>query len=1394
MSKQVLRSWRPALIVGTCGLFLSAAGLAQPKDADPGPSASSPVSPAASAHAVAKPPGQTAPGPGGSVSPSGKDVGGSLRTAAPPPPPPTPAQLRALGLLESEAKEYDRGARDFRNTLTLIVRHHYESKRRRVLSALDAEIGIEKKTLDEARSDAISRLEKFIALYSGENAHPAATPDAMFRLASLYEERGRADFNQDLRKTLRPALDLYRRIIREFPNYEEIAAVHYYLGHGYTDAGLIDEGQQAWRVLVCGNKFQVKDNPEDPERIVVQPLDQDHDQKFWTEWYNRNPVPLDANALGGGRPLPAGGAPPEEELEFRDPYAGCERLPQTIEPGAEPRYVAEIWWQLGNYHFDQIDPNGGPYNLNRAVATYQRSMEYKKPPLYGVAMYKLAWTFFKQQRYQRATEEFVRLLHYADEQEQKTGDPGADFRSEAYTYIAGSLTYVDFQGPPEHHPYIPRNDVLDIETDPLLAEEKMAVAIERVQDPKLIPQDTKWSVEIYKSLAQEYIEITQNRNAITTLELTLQRFPMDRDAPAMQNKVAELYEQVARLSPEGSEAREEAASKALAARTKLKDYVGVTPWTEANKDDPEALQQAEQLASLGLKRAAADHTNQAKALYSRALELSEEKEQRDLLEKAIVEYQQAAGAWRAYYEQDPNALDAYESKFWWADAHYWVVVLQVTLGRSPSPDEIRAARETAIAVRDSNEDDKYLQPVSYYVVTIADKVLEDQYRLHAESEGRRGIKKRDELEFTGEGSQRKVVQAPIPPEVLATVEARDAYNARIPLNTDPEQNGLLYAFQAADTYFLHGHFEAARKRFEPLYQAYCGKNEWGYRAWDKLIAMSNFENNTKESRRLAEAKSCAVNEEQEQSRTGIIDPVKKWAAYKDASDVFEKAQKMEDGPERNKLWREAAASYRIALEKDPRNDSAAEAAINGAYAYKQVGEYDKAIEMYELFIREYGNDKALNALRDGNPKAEPPVVPDRARYEERVGYLKRAYNALASSYVLFFDYPKAAETFGKIASNEHFQAAERRDAARQALSLYTSLDDKGGMERSRQRFGALGASPSEMAEAEFIAATAELKKWDQYSPDKGANANARRRAQSAMENYYTRNLRQNSAAQWVVHAAYWSAKMRKGSNARDTDKWWENTISAFERYARSAPRKDGRNTALGSAEAAMAAEAEYTMLDAEVRQTFDYDTGHHHYKGTAVKVIQEYRKDAVTAKGWHDKLQRVVDKYVSPEWTVVAIARQGSLYDSLRTGLYNARPPELQLFDAATEQKLKRAEESGNLELQEKADEIRMKVQQGWRDAREKELNSADEVMVARYGTAVVLARRYKISNPEVTRAIRRLAFFTDVIGEAKLQGYAARVQDLNYTPGMFTRQRPGMVTTPKPNGLPGALPVVVQP
>ncbi|MDQ2646008.1 MAG: hypothetical protein M3020_19490, partial [Myxococcota bacterium] len=909
MNRARLSVFLVSLIAAGASLGLSAAS-AQTAPA-PAPSAAAPAS--SGAAAAFEPTKGTVPGAG--------TASIKLRQSVPKPPAPSKSQLKAFDILSKEAKDYESSARQYRRTLTQIVRYHYEDRRRRVLAALDREIKTERQGLETARNEAIARIERFIVRYSGANADPEATPDAMFRLAALYEERGRDKADSNLADGLEPAIQLYRRIIREYPKYEEVAAVHYYLGHALTDAERLEEGQQAWRALVCNNQYTIQDDPK-AGKILLQPLPQDHDQKYWDEWNDRHPTPLDQQARGRRGGAPAAG---KDELTFVDPYASCEPIAQKTLPGDEPRYVAEAWWQLGNFHFDQIDPQGGPFNLNRAVSAYGHSLAYKKPPIYGVALYKQAWTYFKQQRYRTAVGEFVNLLRYADEQEAKTGDPGADFRSEAYTYIAGSLTYVDFDGPPSEHPFVVRNDVLDTEPNPVEAERKMGIAITRLQDPELIPQDQKWSVEIYKALAQEFIEITQNQNAIATLELTLQKFPNDRDAPLMLNRVSELYEQLARLAPESSAARDEYAAKSLDSRTKLAQYVGTTPWVEANKDDPEALARAEQLVRDGVKRAAADHTNLARAYYDKAVATSDEGEQRALIERSVAEYRLAETGWAAYIEQDPTSLDVYDSRFWLADARYWVVVLSVTLGRSPTPQEVQNAREAAIAVRDSNEDDRYIQPSAYYVVAIAEKLLEDAYRRYEASNGREGIERRDAVRFDGDGPNRKVIRDAVPALVMDAIKARDDYTARIPLDRDPQKNGLLYTFQSADLFFVYGQFGDARKRFKPLYDQYCGKNEWGYKAWEKLISMSNFEGDADESRRLAEGKSCAFNEETLAKEAEIRKPVKDFGAYVDARRLYEAAEKMPEGPARNKKWREAAAAYKAALDAAPERDEAPEA-------------------------------------------------------------------------------------------------------------------------------------------------------------------------------------------------------------------------------------------------------------------------------------------------------------------------------------------------------------------------------------------------------------------------------------------------------------------------------------
>jgi tetratricopeptide (TPR) repeat protein len=239
-----------ATVIGLALLAGAAPGLlnAQPAGA-PAPSASA----SGSAKPPAVPSGSAAPPASASATPpaSASVTTPSTATAAPlattPAMPPKPAgppdpsadQIAALAELQREAAAYEANAKEYRSTITRIVKHHYEERKRRILSALDRELAIEKKALIDAREEAIRRLEIFIEKYSGANAHPENTPDAMFRLAALYEEKARADetdiTDEQLAERLQKAVTLYKRIIKEFPKYRELAGVFYYLGHALND-------------------------------------------------------------------------------------------------------------------------------------------------------------------------------------------------------------------------------------------------------------------------------------------------------------------------------------------------------------------------------------------------------------------------------------------------------------------------------------------------------------------------------------------------------------------------------------------------------------------------------------------------------------------------------------------------------------------------------------------------------------------------------------------------------------------------------------------------------------------------------------------------------------------------------------------------------------------------------------------------------------------------------------------------------------------------------------------------------------------------------------------------------------------------------------------------------
>ncbi len=531
----------------------------------------------------------------------------------------------------------------------------------------------------------------------------------------------------------------------------------------------------------------------------------------------------------------------------------------------------------------------------------------------------------------------------------------------------------------------------------------------------------------------------------------------------------------------------------------------------------------------------------------------------------------------------------------------------------------------------------------------------------------------------------------------------------------------------------------------------------------------------------------------------IINPTLQEAAYAKARAKLKEAQAAAPGPDHDRLWRETAGLFEAALQAAPDRDEAPEGAMNAAYAYKQVGDFSRAIEMYNKFIAAYGSDTKLNALQKGDAKAK--VAPDLKKYQESVGFLGQAYGELSTTYYSFFNYQRAAETQEKISSNARFDDKKRKDAAASAMQLYNALGQRDKMTAQYKILTSLHPDADEQASADYSVADYDYKQWNPTGGDSGANRTARNAAEASLIQFYSKEHTHGPAAKYALEAAYQVAKMKKSVGDGGYHQWLKTTISEWQLLDTAPAGKDGKKTSQQAPYVDYPAEAELTALDEEMKEKFDYDTGHHHYAGSVEEIIGKYdpksgrniskgkyQTDAEEANKYDLALDHVIRTYQSLDWVPAAFARRGTVWDSLRTGLYNTVPPALKYFTAAQDKQLKMLEDSGRDDLAAKADDIRSSVKEAWRSKKETELNGSDTLMVRYFAMSVAYARKFNIRNPFVARAINRLAYYTDIIGDAKMREYVtgtidptdpAKQAHLSYTDGMYVQQRPGLTAVP---------------
>jgi tetratricopeptide (TPR) repeat protein len=401
--------------------------------------------------------------------------------------------------------------------------------------------------------------------------------------------------DRSVENRLGQARAVLERVVTELPEGEARASALFRLAQALEYAGEPTRALSAYRAVACPARFPF--TPGEPKA-----LPHDHTTPYWDAWWHLHETPVGLEARSGKKPkakVPAGTADGPrtwaEETVYASPYEGCTLTSAPSE--ALGALVSDSWRVLGAYHAIESDERSasGPFHLDRAVTAYREALRVAHPPeATPFLLLGLGRTLLGQERYAEAARTLVSLLTRLEAHPQE-GDP--ELVTRATQLLATSLTYVDFEGPGEGEPHIARPDVLFNEPRPEVAEKKLRVALERVRDPSIVPQDRAFTPFVVYWLSWELRQINHWQNALLAQSLFLERWPLHRDAPLVQWEQAGAHAWLARTVRQGTPEHARLTQIASEARAKLSiSYIGGTPWAEANRGDDEAIHRAEKMA------------------------------------------------------------------------------------------------------------------------------------------------------------------------------------------------------------------------------------------------------------------------------------------------------------------------------------------------------------------------------------------------------------------------------------------------------------------------------------------------------------------------------------------------------------------------------------------------------------------------------------------------------------------------------------------------------------------------------------------------------------------------------------------------------------------------------
>ncbi len=1081
------------------------------------------------------------------------------RRAVAAPLPAGPIDARALDEMTRDVQHYAEIVQDYRSTARMIVKRAYSDKSKQISAKYDPQIAFNDKEAKERRKDAIAMFENFLHHYPNDKRW---TPDAMFRLAELYYEKSAEEFldaDEAYKKAIdspnppttppprvdyTPTIALYKRLLTEFPNYRLLDAAYYLLGFCLGEMGQEPQARQAMLALVCANKFKPMDPPDLPK--MDSKTDKTSDK-------------------------------PED-----DPYLDCK-------PVKESKFIPEAWTRIGEFHFDS------PNELRLAIAAFKRVLGFKDSPYYDRALYKLAWSYYRDNRFPEAVREFDNLVVYADKRKAAGQKVGSDLRPEAIQYLGVSFSEPDWDG----------DTVPDAES-----------GLQRATTFYKGREDEPHVREVFQRLGDIYFDSTKYTEAIAVYKALLSKWPAYTDAPRVQDKIVRSYERDRNLIAAAKE------REALG-----RNYTKGSAWYEKNKDNPEALAVAQQLAEDALLTAATNVHAGAQACKTKWQE-----NQKDLkkLEECKALYRTAAELYEKYLAAYPNSKRSYEFSAFYADALYYSGQL---------PQAITAYQ----TVRDSQLDNRYQEDSAFRMIKAYEEIIDDMRR----------EKKIDDPPIPDEKNTKPPVAAiPMPDIYVKYTAAIDWYVDYIKNERTSE---LKYA--AAVIYLRYHNWPEARRRLGEITQLYCGPNpEIGFKAYDAILQtyFIDYSVQDEEQKDCALGKLLDVAEQFSESPCGkspkaapYLERIAQIKASVKTTIITKRLQLSMENEEKgtNKeltVCRENSGGIamvtgvktagsaggkpgeKLSTELDvglaldlidvvnanPKDAGAPTALNNACVIYEKLFQFGEATKCYERLYKDY-------------PESE---------------WGKEALWNSSRNHYRFFEFDQAVKGYLTVAQDPKFAASEHR---KEALGLAASLLDNDqqyskAADLYKRYSEAVSEKPQDSAQAYFFGCNAYEKSKDTS------------RQTGCLKDFIKKFNNQNEAGDLIVQA-YMKLAVITEQNSRDKN-------AVLNAYKKVRDEFVAHRVPAATPAAGFAAKADFLILEEKFKA---FQKKELKFGSKPEQIKKTFEAFTAEAKALNEEYQKIWN-YKDATWTLAAFLRSGDIYYEFAQKLIKAanNPPD----------------------------------------------------------------------------------------------------------------------------------------